>query len=781
MNLREKFKNIKIYTDSQGSSLHKPLLIVYAIGKIIRNNERWLSFADINQEVESIFQRFLSSKSNYKNTHYPFGKLENDGLWEIENSEFLQRTSAGHLIKSELHSKNIRAGFASEIFDELVKDKKKAALLAREIAERYFSRDCVTEILDAVGATMNSEYWNGKEVRDSSFQYQSISGTSCEGEERSLDIYSNGYIDYLNSLHNLSANGANALAESQSTNVYFGHLYTPFPCVDVIVEALKEQEDRVIILTGHAGDGKSTVALDVLKQLQGLSADKPLEKTIKDREIIIDDNGSAVNIVKDMSELSAELRHRWLDQAFSEPGSWLIISNTGPLLQSLLEYSEKEGIGLNIESSVLRLLDFSFDNVLNEKNTLCEFSKKLSIINLTQVDNVHLGARIFTKLVNHPAWDRCGGCPVKAACPIAMNRDALNQSLLVVEERVRWIYQLLNSYEQRLTLRQIVSQLAFGITGGINCQTVHQQYGSMTDAENCAVSGLEKILFSEGFFGYENGRPIPGAERIKGISLLRRNTFGGPIGVNFERQLLQDTGCGWGELPSPLKLIESRWKNNIAEAGGIRRRSALRRMVYCFGKIKDDYQDEGLLYLDSFLQSSNLRDFDQWQNDKKLSLTRSEKVRFKNSCLQVLLEFYSGFGAGQFQEKYDRLYLTLRRPDKAVVQPTQLVVGSAFFKDFDLVFDETRNMPLLTFKKGAAKLALTLPLLDYIRSRNAGELDNDLSPVHQSQLEWFKSELLTSTRDEDDETFEVELLRAGIDGEVHIHRFFFEDNKLIVE
>ena len=77
----------------------------------------------------------------------------------------------------------------------------------------------------------------------------------------------NGYIAYLNSLHNINASGANALAESQALNHFFTELYQPFPIIDVLYKTLLETQDRVILLTGHAGDGKSTVALDVLKRL----------------------------------------------------------------------------------------------------------------------------------------------------------------------------------------------------------------------------------------------------------------------------------------------------------------------------------------------------------------------------------------------------------------------------------------------------------------------------------------------------------------------------------
>lgn len=71
-------------------------------------------------------------------------------------------------------------------------------------------------------------------------------------------------------------------------------------------------------------------------------------------------------------------------------------------------------------------------------------------------------------------------------------------------------------------------------------------------------------------------------------------------------------------------------------------------------------------------------------------------------------------------------------------------------------------------------------MLDYIRRRDAGELGNALSPIHQAQLDWFRAKLLKVTEDRRRRKDEIELLRAGIDGEVHLHRFLLDQDKNIL-
>lgn len=593
---------------------------------------------------------------------------------------------------------------------------------------------------------------------------------------RKLEIKQNGFIAYLNSLHNIGASGSNSLAESQALSPYFSELYEPFPIVDELVEILDDKEQRVVVLTGHAGDGKSTIAVDVLKKLRKLPQEEPLDNPLSELEQI-DGRGGSITIVKDMSELSAANRKQRFDEAFSEPGSWLIISNTGPLLQSLTDHAKETDLDDNIESEILKRLDQPLGEGIQEGHWLEGFKKNLAIVNLTRLENIALGAKLLTKLVDHSAWVKCEGCSAEPACPLQLNRKTLRSAGLVVEERVRWIYQRLSAYEQRLTLRQIVSQLAFGLTGGMGCDEAYQQVAvSKAEGVDRGSLGLERILFSEGFFGFRSGKPWPQAEGLRAVVLVRSANFAAPVGVDFERRLSSEPGIGWSILPSSLDWLDGHWRKRAAEPAGIRWRFAMRRMAYLFGKVAPGKDEAAGVYLDAFLQSPSLKEFDLWQKAGKLTLSRPDADHLRTSCLRVLLEVFSGFNASQFGSR-DELYLTLRRADLAVVQPTQLVIETLQFRDFKLEFDPIRRVPVLNFDRGSAKLALTLPLLDYIRRCAAGELGNELSPIHQAQLDWFRAKLLEATADRRCRYDEIELLRAGINGEVYLHRFLLDEDQ----
>jgi hypothetical protein len=206
-------------------------------------------------------------------------------------------------------------------------------------------------------------------------------------------------------------------------------------------------------------------------------------------------------------------------------------------------------------------------------------------------------------------------------------------------------------------------------------------------------------------------------------------------------------------------------------------------MLYIFGKPSPQDKSNASMFFDSFLQSPRLRDFDQWSLEAAFSLSSVEQKRLCRACLRVLLEVFSGFSSGQFQADHDRLFLTLRRPDRAVVQPTQLVMATLRFDDFHLDYDRIRRFPLLRYRNSDIALRLTLPLLDFIERRSAGDLGSELSEIHLAQLEWFRAELLRlhESQNRQSSNTELNLLKANINGEVFLRRYHLDASQQILE
>lgn len=749
--------------------LHKPLLQLIALSRCFYSKDRLAEFCS----YEVSMSEFVGISEKVR-TEYPFGRLIHDELWQVENYSNLSKNTSGDLIRSELLENRVRGGLPDDIYEVLLNDLTLLILIFSKLLKFYFPPEQHVSICLAVNlpinnlpdtSKMNNEIIEISTVNDN----QKYSGNS-------IDSYQNNYINYLNSIHNLRANAANALAESQALNSYFPDLYQPFPLVDEIVKALTIGTDKVIVLTGHAGDGKSTVALDVFKQLNKLPANEPLAQALKMREDVSFPNGKKVFIVKDMSELAAMQRLAWLKNGFSEAGSWLIVSNTGPLLNSLAAYVDDLKIS-PIESKVLDLLDQTYVIGNLDKHSINDLGKELVILNMTRLDNVTLGAGLLTKMVNHPAWEHCVACPSESSCPIKRNRQAIQEASDVIELRVRLIYQRLTSYECRLTLRQMVAHLALSLTGGIGCSQAHTFASEATSS----LEGLEGIVFSESFFGYQKNEPWVEAKSLRAVALVHRLVFGGPTAPDFERELTTDQGSSGFTLPSSLSAVRLHWARRAKDFSGVRWRYALRRMTFLFGMEKEGSKLKSDIFLDTFLQSPRLRDFDQWREADALTLTSGASIKLTKDCLQVLLEVFSGFSAGQFNFGHDRLYLTLRRSDNAVVQVTQLVVAVFDFSQFKLIYDRLHQIPVLLYMPHPISLPLSLPLLDYIHIRSAGSLGDGLAPIHLAKLECFRAELLCIAKQGNSVSGQIGLLRSGIDGNVALHRYVLDEENQRLE
>lgn len=774
----KEFAKIRVYQDKNGPALHKPLLALFMLSRCFHDKPRLASFQEIDRKLNQLLRLFYPEGSIKHNTHYPFGKLENDGIWEVRESQSLSRTSAGHLLRNQLIDLGIHGGFLPEIYNQLIADNNLTLAAADLIANRFFDQQTKVKIfrtLDLPSETLEALASSSARSPHSDpdpVQHKEANLRIKLAQKVSLTVPNETFISYLNSLHSLQASGANALAESQAMNPFFGDLYEPVPLVASLEKLLRDCTDRVVILSGHAGDGKSTIALDIYKKLNGLPPAAALDKPLRERESISLD-GQRITIVKDMSELGADQRQDWLLEAFSaDTGNWLIVSNTGPLLHSLRQYA-KEHDRLGVESDILGELDRPLNLEHLEEHSLDGFEKPLAIVNLSRFDNTDLGARLFRRLIRHPGWRGCEDCMVHTSCPIQLNRQALLEADSSVEQRLRWIYRRISEYERRLTLRQIVAQLAYGLTGGRNCSwaKTEAEQSNLNDATT-KTEALAKIIFSEGFFGFREGQPDQNAQALRAVELAHRMRLGGPVSPAYEQMIQENSGEDLLQLPQPLHELVHTWRNAKRNTPT---RTALRRLLLLFAQPRPGRESEGAEFFDVLLRSPGLRLLDESRQKKRLALNQVEVIRLRKACMEVLREAFSGFTASQFDSRDDELYLTLRRLDRTVIQPTQLVVGGVSFRDFELHYGQVTSLPTLEYMRDrTVVLPLSLPLLDHILRRADGEIGYTLAPIHQAQLDSFRARLMSLKESRSRQEGEITLLRADIRGHVSAYRYILD-------
>jgi hypothetical protein len=162
--------NLKVFSKSGQRSVHKPLLVLYALGRCFCGRQRLMPFREINVELPDLFSIISPEKTSEFNAHYPFVRLESDGVWEIANSKAFVRNSSGDVSKTDLLEMDAWGGFSEEIFNELRGNKEYIERLVMNILEMHFDPNVHERILSALVVFRKSKP-DGHEIRDISMGY----------------------------------------------------------------------------------------------------------------------------------------------------------------------------------------------------------------------------------------------------------------------------------------------------------------------------------------------------------------------------------------------------------------------------------------------------------------------------------------------------------------------------------------------------------------------------------------------------------------------------------
>jgi putative restriction endonuclease len=153
--LIEKIKNIRTWQRGDIRAPHKPLLLLYTLGRLTRGAPRLMLY----EEVKGDLQKLLVEFGPYRKVHYPsypFVKLCNGGdFWEIKGNQILDTTkdcSDRVLIDNQTFG-----GFTEEVHTLLDNDQKLVRNLAKLILDQYFDDTLQQDILDQVGLELEDE------------------------------------------------------------------------------------------------------------------------------------------------------------------------------------------------------------------------------------------------------------------------------------------------------------------------------------------------------------------------------------------------------------------------------------------------------------------------------------------------------------------------------------------------------------------------------------------------------------------------------------------------
>ena len=144
----KRFLNLHIGMSGDVRAPHKPLLVLWALGRCLRGEQRLVSYEIVDRELARLMNRF-GPHGRDQNTHYPFWRLQNDGIWEVDKPHLVQTTSSGEPFKTDLRQHQICAGLTDTDYVAFRKNPALARRVAEGLVAKHFPSSMHHEILDA--------------------------------------------------------------------------------------------------------------------------------------------------------------------------------------------------------------------------------------------------------------------------------------------------------------------------------------------------------------------------------------------------------------------------------------------------------------------------------------------------------------------------------------------------------------------------------------------------------------------------------------------------------
>ncbi|MBL4935571.1 hypothetical protein JK636_07335 [Clostridium sp. YIM B02515] len=578
----------------------------------------------------------------------------------------------------------------------------------------------------------------------------------------------NGFVDYLKSMNNATSGNINALAESQVTNKFYNSIRVTRKLGTNISNQIKSANNVVYILTGHAGDGKTSILIQVLKEL-GMLGDG--EKLKVDDEINKD--GISLYYVKDMSELAQERQIDLLKRALEAPTnnkSAILISNTGPLLNSFQRLlGSSDEIKDKIENTLLEQLD------TNENKKISLLGYDFYLVNIARIDNTGFVKEIINKICKEENWTGCRQCENKERCPVFSNYTSISENKNTVIDFVESYYRWLYENDKRITIRQMLSQISFAITGNVKCDDLKKW--------DKRVFTKFQYSFANLFFGYKGINMLSNAKQIKAIDYLQQLELDS-IALKSDYEMFVKNN--FSILPNGIQETVVRvWKefskryhneedSKINLENDLEMRRAIRRFYLVYGLKTDLSQDRFSEILgDTFVEYKRL-------------ISEKQSPRSLRSMKKVIFDALYIKNIGIPPKNENKLYLTLTRYDGAF-QSVLLLLGKANYDEIEVVQiekdmsneDISKKFDLyLSIKNGVERFKLNLPILMYFKSVVDGAISTDMNPALSHGLAELNSKLLKVFRYSDKNT--IKMIVNTLAGTQDVEAQFEEDKVYII-
>lgn len=128
---------------------HKPLLLLYALARLLRRGERELPFDQVEADLEPLLLLYAPPVDGRPEPKLPYWHLRNDDVWEVNGADSLQRNAKGFPRMAELRATSGR--LPERYARALEHDAELARRVVRRILDEHFEPSLHEDVLAAVG------------------------------------------------------------------------------------------------------------------------------------------------------------------------------------------------------------------------------------------------------------------------------------------------------------------------------------------------------------------------------------------------------------------------------------------------------------------------------------------------------------------------------------------------------------------------------------------------------------------------------------------------------
>jgi putative restriction endonuclease len=147
--LRKKVRELNVDRSGGARKPHKPLLLLYAIARLVEDGQRSLPFEPTERDVGRLLERFAPPVKGRVRPEYPWWRMRNDGVWELSQAAGIPTNESGDPPRGRLLETT--GSLPRRFADALIRDPALARRVVQQILDEHFEPTLHEAVREAVG------------------------------------------------------------------------------------------------------------------------------------------------------------------------------------------------------------------------------------------------------------------------------------------------------------------------------------------------------------------------------------------------------------------------------------------------------------------------------------------------------------------------------------------------------------------------------------------------------------------------------------------------------